>query len=149
MGMLRQSAARRIQYAAKGVRRSASMQVMMFWILGAFGYLGSPAILIWGWTRWLRQPKLRTIPAMLSLISFLLGTASALLAVSSMAFAQVHHFRYYDPLLLRIFRWGTFLSLGGIAFGTCGVWRWSSLRWHAPVSAFGTLAFWVVVISGE
>ena len=121
----------------------------MFWILGVFGYLGSPAILIWGWARWLRQPKLRTIPATLSLVSFVLATASALLAISSIAFAQVHHFRYYDPLLLRIFRWGTLLSLGGIAFGTGGVWRRSSLRWHAPVSAFGTLAFWLVAISGE
>jgi hypothetical protein len=124
------------------------MQVM-FWFLGAFGYLGSPTILIWGWTRWLKRPTLRSIPANLSLISFVLATASALLAVSSVAFAQVHHFPYYDPLLLRIFRIGTLLSLSGIAFGASGVWRASSLRWHAPISAIATLAFWFMAATGE
>ena len=74
---------------------------------------------------------------------------SRVLAISSIAVAQVHHFPYYDPLLLTIFRWGAILSLGGIAFGIGGVLRRSSLRWHAPVSAVGTLAFWLVAIWGE
>ena len=121
----------------------------MFWIMGAFGYLGSPTILIWGWARWLGQPKPRTIPAILSIISFVLATASAVLAVSSVIFAQFHHFPYYDPLLLRIFRTGVLLSLAGIALGVGGAWRTTSLRWHAPVSGIATLAFWVTVASLE
>lgn len=116
-----------IQYAAEGVRMRTSTQVI-FWIMGAFGYLGSPTILIWGWARWLRQPKPRTVLAILSMIGFVLATASAVLAVSSIIFAQFHHFPYYDPLLLRIFRTGTLLSLAGIAFGVSGAWRATSLR---------------------
>jgi hypothetical protein len=127
---------------------STSSQVI-FWIMGVFGYLGSPTILIWGWARWLRLPKPRTIPAVLSMISFVLATASAVLAVSSIVFAQFHHFPYYDPLLLRIFRTGTLLSLAGIAIGCSGAWRPTSLRWHAPISGIATLAFWFITATGE
>jgi len=106
-------------------------------------------MLIWGWARWRLGPKLRTITAILSLIGFVLATASGVLAVSTIVFAQFHHFPYYDPLLLKIFRCGTYLSLGGIVFGVCGVWRRSSLRWHAPVAAAGTLAYWFLAASME
>ena len=83
------------------------------------------------------------------LAGFVLATASALLAVSTIAYAQIHHFPYYDPLLLRIFRTGALLSLGGIAFGISGVWRPSSTRWYAPTSAVATLAFWILAAEGE
>jgi len=123
---------------------------VMFGILIAVGYLGSPIILIWVWARWASQVRLRTVPSILSLTGFTLATASALLAVSSIAYALViQGFRYYDPLLLRIFRWGILLSLGGIVFGMGGVWRPSSLRWHAPVSGACMLAFWIMAAAGE
>jgi hypothetical protein len=73
----------------------------------------------------------------------------AVLAASSVAYAQVHHFPFYDPLLLRIFRWGGLLSLAGILFGICGVWRPGPLRWQAPVCGLGTLAFWLLAAEGE
>src|SRR6202521_2281499 len=101
---------------------STSTQVM-FGILFAFGYLVSPILLIWGWVRWPRQPSVKTTPSILSMIGFLLATASGLLAVSLVGYAQIHHFPYYDPLLLRVFRYGVFISLGGIVFGIGGVWR--------------------------
>jgi hypothetical protein len=84
-----------------------------------------------------------------SLLGFILATASAVLAVSSIAYAQVHHFSYYDPLLLRIFAWGALLSIAGIGFGIGGVWQANSLRWHAPVSGACMLVFWVMMASGE
>jgi uncharacterized membrane protein YbhN (UPF0104 family) len=90
---------------------------VILWIAFAFGFLGSPIMLVWGWARWQLGPKLRTISAVLSLIGFILATVSGVLAVSTIVFAQFHHFPYYDPLLLRIFRCGTYLSLGGIVFG--------------------------------
>jgi hypothetical protein len=121
----------------------------MFAILIGLGYLVSPVTLIWGWKRWVGQPKLRTVPSVLSLVGFIFATASALLAVSSVAYAQVHHFPFYDPLLLRIFRWGTLLSLAGILFGIGGIWRPSAIRWHAPLSGIGMLAFWVLAAAGE
>jgi len=118
-------------------------------ILIALGYLVTPTALIWGWTTWTRQPKQKTLPAILSLIGFIFATASAILAVSSIAYAQVHHFPYYDPLLLRIFRWGGLLSLAGLLFGIGGVWRPGALRWHAPLCGLGMLAFWFIAATGE
>ncbi len=122
---------------------------MIFGILIVLGYGVAPVTLIWGWARWGVQPKLKTATSIFSLIGFSFATASAGLAVSSAVYAQIHGFRYYDPLLLRIFRWGLLLSLAGILFGVAGLWRKNSLRWQTPVCALGTLAFWVVAASGE
>lgn len=122
---------------------------VLFGVLVALGFLVSPMVLIWGWVRWVKLPKTRTIVPTLSLIGFILATASALLAVLTTGYAQIHHFPYYDPLLLRIFRWGLLLSLSGIVFGIGGVWRPNSLRWHAPVSGLGMLAFWIMMASAE
>ena len=120
-----------------------------FAILIALSYFVSPIALVWGWVRWVRHPRRASVPAALSLVGFIFATVSAALAVSSVFYAQVHHFGYYDPLLLRIFRWGTLLSLAGILFGVTGVWRQSSLRWHAPLGGIGTLAFWFLAAEGE
>jgi hypothetical protein len=106
-------------------------------------------VLIWGWLRCLRQPKLRATSSILSLIGFIFATASALIAVSLVGYAQIHNFPYYDPLLLRVFRCGALLSLGGIAFGISGVLRPSPLCWHAPAAAAGMLAFWILAAAGE
>ena len=121
----------------------------MLEILFVVAYLVPPSLLIWGWLQWRLDPILGTVPAILSFIGFVLANVSALLAISIIAYAQVHRFPFYDPLLLRIFRWGALLSAGGLVFGLGGVWRPSSLRWHAPASAFGMLFFWVVAASGE
>jgi hypothetical protein len=128
---------------------NTSTQVI-FGVLVAAGYFVLPVVLIWGWARWINLAKLRSASSVLSLAGFVLATASALLSVSSIAYGQgIHGFRFYDPLLMRIFRCGVLLSLGAIVFGLGGVWRPSSLRWHAPVAAIGTLAFWVVAAEGE
>ena len=122
---------------------------IIFGILIVIGYLVTPVALIWGWTGWVRQPRQRTVPAILSLTGFVFATASAVLAASSVAYAQVHHFPFYDPLLLRIFRWGSLLSLAGILFGIGGAWRPGPLRWQAPACGLGMLAFWVLAAEGE
>ena len=50
---------------------SISVQII-FGILITLGYLVTPVALTWGWTRWARQPKQKTVPAILSLLdSFL------------------------------------------------------------------------------
>jgi hypothetical protein len=118
-------------------------------VLLVVSHLITPVILIWGWTRWAQWPKLKTIPSILSLSGFVLATGSAILAVSSIAYAQVHRFGFYDPSLMKIMRWGLTLSPAGFLFAVGGTWRRSSLRWHAPVCAFGTFAFWILVAEGE
>ena len=111
-------------------------------ILIALGFLVTPTTLIWGWTSWTRQPKQKTLSANLSLIGFILATASAMLAVSSLGYGQVHGFLPWDRLLVRIFLCGVSLSLAGLLFGIGGMWRPGALRWQAPLCGLGTLAFW-------
>jgi hypothetical protein len=118
--------------------------------LAILGYVTAPIMLVWGWTRWARQQKRRTASSILSLVGFALATASASLAVCLAIYARViGGFPYYHPLLMRTYATGTLLSLGGILFGLAGIWRWNSLRWHAPVAALATLAFWLLSASME
>ena len=123
------------------------MQVV-FAILIACIYLVAPLTLIWGWIRWVARPKSWS-SSILSLIGFTFATASAALAISVVLYAHAHHFGYYDPLLLQIFRWGGLLSIAGILFGVLGWWRENPLRWHSPICAIGTLAFWLIAAGGE
>jgi hypothetical protein len=118
-------------------------------ILFASAYLLAPASLIWGWVRWVRLPKIKTVTSILSFAGFGLASMSALLALLSVAYAKVHVFKYYDPELMRIFRWGFLLSAAGFIFALGGIWRKNPLQWLAPASAVGTLTFWLVVAAGE
>ena len=128
---------------------SASAQVFVG-VLFVFGFILPPSMLFWGWARWLRRPKQRSIASTLSLVGLGFATASGLLVLSSAAYARlIHGFPFYDPLLLRIFRTGVLLALAGIAFGIGGAKRPNSLRWHAPLSAAGMLAFWFLAALGE
>jgi uncharacterized BrkB/YihY/UPF0761 family membrane protein len=109
-----------------------------------------PAVMIWGWVRWTKREKQWTVFSILSLIGFVLATASGLLAISSSLYAlKIGGFPFFDPMLMRIYRWGTLLSATGIIFAMVGVWRPSSLRWHALISAAGTLMFWIASATGE
>jgi hypothetical protein len=117
--------------------------------LAALGYLVSPVLLICGWAQWVRQPKVRTFFAALSLGGFVLATASALLALAAVAYAQIHHFPHQYPMLIKLHRVGILLSRGGIIFGIGGLLRPNSPRWYAPVSALATLAFWMLAATSE
>lgn len=113
-------------------------------------HVALPAAIVWGWVRWTKRAKERRLPAILSLAGFTLATASALLAISMVLYARaIGGFEYYDPRLLRIYRWGLLLSLAGVVLGIGGVWRSSPLRWHAPACSAGTLLFWLVAMSLE
>ena len=103
-----------------------------------------PPVLVWGWIRWCKRPKLRTIPAIISLVGFIFATASSTLAASSLVYAFFLHFSGgLDPVLYRMFGSGIWISFAGILFGVTGASWQSSLRWHAPVCGLGTLAFWM------
>jgi hypothetical protein len=120
--------------------------VVQFATLTILSYEVAPAMLVWGWVRWGERPKLRTMPSILSLLGFTFTTASAILAVSCLVYSHVHanpRFAIFYPLLWDMSRCGVLLSFAGSLFSVLGVWRQSSLRWHAPACALGTLAFWV------
>jgi hypothetical protein len=122
--------------------------VMVLFAVGV--YVGLPVLIIWGWARWFSRTQPRTLPSILSLIGFILATASGLLALASVLYAHaIGGFPYYDPRLLRIYAWGGLLSLSGIVFGIAGVWRPGPVRWLAPACSFGTLLFWFVSAMGE
>jgi hypothetical protein len=109
-----------------------------------------PALLVWGWVRWFERSKPRTLLPILSFIGFAFATASAVLALVSALYANsIGGFAYYDPRLLRIFRWAAVFSLSATAFAIAGVWRPGPLRWHALACAVGTLLFWFAAAEGE
>jgi hypothetical protein len=109
-------------------------------LLATAAFLTLPIVMIWGWVRWIRRKKLVTVFSVLSLIGLALSTASELLAISMVVYAKVKGgFGYYDPSLMRIYAWGILLSLGGLALAAIGVWRQSSLRWHALICSIGAL----------
>ena len=83
-----------------------------------------PAVMIWGWVRWMKHREPRTTFSTLS-------------------------FSFYEPALMKIYRLGALLSITAMVFGIIGLWRPSSLRWHAPVCAVGTLVFWLAAAAGE
>jgi hypothetical protein len=115
-------------------------------MIGAFRiaiYFGLPLMTVWGWTRWAVDSEKRSKAAVLSLVGFAFGTSSLLLAIGSVAYAlAIRGFAYYDPVLLRIYSIGTLLSLSGLLFSLCGVWRRNPVRWYAPLCSVGMLLFW-------
>jgi hypothetical protein len=84
------------------------------------------------------------------LVGFGFGTASAALAVSSIVYAHaIGGFRYYDPLLLRIYRWGILLSVAGFLFSLGGIWGRDAWRWYSPLLSLGMLFVWFAYAIGE
>lgn len=129
---------------------SKAIQPVMVILFVICIYIALPTAMIWGWVRWLKRTQPRSYFSIMSLVGFALATASGLLAAASVSYAHIiGGFPYYDPLLLRIYRWGAVLSLSGMVFGLGGVWRPSPLRWHAPTCAVGTLLFWSAAAMGE
>jgi hypothetical protein len=123
------------------------LEVVLFFIVI---YLGTPTTMILGWRRWWKaKPRTAMLPV-LSLIGLLFGSASLLLAVSSVFYStMIGGFPYYDPLLLKIYRWGFLLSLSGIIFALAGIWKPSPSRWFAPACSVGMLVFWFAMAMGE
>lgn len=113
-------------------------------------YLGAPVVLFMGLRRWLRRPSPQGLLSIFPLAGFVLGSASAVLAVGTVLHAlTAGGFRLYDPTLLKIYRAGVLLALGGFALALIGVWGRNPLRWHAPALSWGMLVLWLIWASGE
>src|SRR5438105_912834 len=80
-------------------------------------YVGTPVSMILGWRQWWKLKQRPTVLPSLSLIGLVFGSASVFLAASSLFYSMIiGGFPYYDPRLLRIYRWGFVLSMSGIVF---------------------------------
>ena len=113
-------------------------------------YVVLPAAIIAGWIRWVRRRSPETRFSLLSLVAFGLATCSGVLAVISLLYAHaIGGFPYYDPRLLRFYRWGGILSDTGVVLGIIGCWRSNPLRWYAPFCALGMSVFWGAAAMGE
>ncbi|MEQ1353076.1 MAG: hypothetical protein ABLT11_03600 [Candidatus Acidiferrum sp.] len=120
---------------------------VLFLVLYA-GAVGAPALLAWGWIRWVRSAKELTSWRILSLVGFVFATASFFAVVSLLAYSQslgggLQHFN--DPLFLKISEWGELLSKIGIILGFSGAWRRGPLQWHAPASGTAMLMWWLLI----
>jgi hypothetical protein len=117
------------------------------WLTLLFGgYVAAPALLVWGWVRWIKSTKPLTLWSILSLIGFLFASASGLCALLLFLYVRehgsgMHHFD--DRVFMGLFQLGRLLSRIAIAFGIAGVWRPNPLRWLAPGSAAATIMFWL------
>ena len=93
------------------------LDVVQFATLTILSYGVAPAMLVWGWVRWGKHPKLRTVPSILSLVGFIFATASATLAVSSLMYSHFHpdpRFAIFYPLLFNMSRCGVLISFAGV-----------------------------------
>jgi hypothetical protein len=87
-----------------------SYALPILFVLGA--YVALPAVLVLGWVRWFRRGQTGVVWP--SLVGFSLGTASALLAGGAILYARAAGGSpFYDPSLLRIYRWGPLQGHGG------------------------------------
>jgi hypothetical protein len=113
-------------------------------------FVGTPALLIWGWTRWPCRTRPLRVASVFSWIGLALATASALIYLRSASYAVViGGFPFYDPVLMRIYRTGSLLSLVALMFGFAGAFTTGPVRWHAPVAAAGTLFAWFAAAMGD
>jgi hypothetical protein len=88
--------------------------------------------------------------AVCSGVAWTLALASAVLYFGSIVWANVRGgFRFYDPVLMRIYGYGTLLSLRGIVFGLLSVWRGRKVRWGAGALSIVMTALWFIAAMGE
>ena len=113
-------------------------------------YLILPFVLVWSWIVWTRSNRTITITVSLGLVGLALATLSVVLALATMAYARfVHPFPFYDPSLMRIYRYGFFGSLAGLILSLGGVWRRSPLQWRSPLCCFLSTIFWIGAAEAE
>jgi hypothetical protein len=87
---------------------------------------------------------------MLALAGFIVGSASALLALGGVLYGlAIGGFPYYDPRRLRIYGVGLLLSLAGLVASLLGLARPSPLRWHAPALSLAMLGLWLLWMQAE
>jgi len=111
---------------------------------------GLVAWVCWGWISWASShPASLSGSNNLSLIGFSFASLSALLQITTGAYAQVHEFPFNDPTLLRIYGLGLLLSLLGLLSGLGGSFRSGPLRFKAPALSAFLLLLWFAHAAAE
>jgi hypothetical protein len=119
--------------------------------LMSFVFLWLPvAVLFWAIWRWTRSTPRIDTPAWRSYVAFV-ATAfvglSALLWVISILWARaIGGFPYYDPVLLRFYRWGGLTSLAGLLTSVMGKGK---LRWPSCGLSVLMTFLWFAEAMGE
>jgi hypothetical protein len=112
--------------------------------------LAPPAILIWAVQRWWHTSPKISEPAWRSYFAFaaisLAGISSLLWLISEIWAVVIGGFPYYDPVLLRFYRWGGWTGLAGLLASLAGKGK---LRWPAFGLSFLMEVFWASAAIGE
>jgi hypothetical protein len=111
--------------------------------LFAGGYLGAPALILWGWTRLSVARVPISVGYLLSLTGFFLVNASAVGALLMIATAQASGGS--TVATFRVWKWGAYIGVLGFAFALAGLGRRSPLRWISIGAALGAVSFWLAV----
>jgi len=120
----------------------SSLLGVLFGICVCFGL---PAMTIWGWFRWAQQRDFKQFGSFVSLIAFICATLSGMLALFSVVYVQSAQLTAYDFRWARLLRIGLLISASAVLLSLFGIWRRSSLRWHAPACAIGMLFVWAMM----
>ena len=108
------------------------MNEAFFAFVAALAYLVSPAALIWGWIRYVRErPRAWTFFSILSFSGFVLASLSALYGLWVILYASANGFgtvslKNYSPdyeSFYRCVRTGAAVSLVALLLAASGVWR--------------------------
>lgn len=117
---------------------------IFFATLVIFAYGVAPVMLFWGWVRWtMNRPRTWTVPSSLSFAGFVCASASAVLALCIIA-NGANWYECSPGAIAYCLMIGAALSALGLVIAVGGLWRSSPLRWHAPICAVATLAFWLI-----
>jgi hypothetical protein len=113
-------------------------------------YVVVPVVSVTGWMRGWRERPLWNVFTRATRIGFVLGTSSAMFALSSWVWSrQIPGFTYNAPELRKLYMYGILIALLAAIVSLVGVWRRSALRWHAVTLSLSMLVLWLVWASGE
>jgi hypothetical protein len=99
---------------------------------------------------WARRSPKQDTSLVFAIASFSLVTGSVAIAISSMLYARkIGGFPHYDPMLMRILRWGFCLSLAAVIIAYKGVPRRSTNRWLLLTLSIGMMMFWLLTMLEE
>jgi hypothetical protein len=123
---------------------------LMSYVFGGL-WVGLPPVafvlVVWRWMR--SSPKIAE-PAWrgyFALAAASLAGISVILWVTSIVWAQkIGGFGYFDPVLLRFYRWGALTGLAGLVAGFGGTGK---LRWPSCALATIMTLLWLMAATGE